>query len=108
MYIDGSVYPDLDEPPRSLDTPEDRADYVQRICAAWDFGIQPEQATVDLLAGWQEVFDRFPLYVSPSYHAFRACFGWPSVAVPPGLLAPTPRYVQSTSLKAVGPIPAKT
>ena len=31
MDIDGSVSPDVDVPPRSLDSPEARADYVHRI-----------------------------------------------------------------------------
>lgn len=34
MHIDGSVYPDVESPPRSLDSPEARADYVHRICSA--------------------------------------------------------------------------
>lgn len=37
VYIDHSVYPDLENLPEELVTPEDKADYIQRICAAWDF-----------------------------------------------------------------------
>lgn len=75
--IDHSVYPDLDVPPQRLATPEERADYVHRICAAWDFGIVPERETFALFRAWREVFDRFPLPHSPAYHAFRSWFGWP-------------------------------
>ena len=61
----------------------DRADYVQRICAACDFGVPPDRDTVALLRGWRDVFDRCPLADSPSYHALRAHFRWPSVPVEP-------------------------
>lgn len=91
MYIDHSVYPDLDEPPMTLDTIEDKADYVHRICAAWDFHIHPEPETFELFSGWKEVFDRFPIPTSPAYHAFRAWFKWEPVPYPEGL--PPPRLV---------------
>ncbi len=99
MYIDHSVYPELDEPPVSLDTPEDRADYVHRICAAWDFGIHPEPETFDLFRQWREVFDGFPIVTSPGYHAFRAWFGWPAVAIRPDLPLPTPIAVRLDQLE---------
>ena len=79
MYIDHSVYPDLDRPPDRLTTLEDRADYVDRVCAAWDHGVVPEWETFRLLRGWRDVFDRYALPHSAAYHAFRAWFGWPSV-----------------------------
>jgi len=82
MRLDHSVYPDLDQPPRApadLATLEDRADYLQRVCAQWDYGIVPEPETFRLLAGWREVFDRFPLSHSPAYHTFRFWFGWEPV-----------------------------
>jgi hypothetical protein len=94
MYVDGSVYPDLDAPPRSLDSSEDRADYVHRICAAWDYGVQPDAATVALFSGWKDVFDRFPIVTSPAYHAIRLWFGWAPVAAPAGLHQAIPRYVE--------------
>jgi hypothetical protein len=37
MYIDYSVYPDIDMPTEELLSPEARADYVHRIVSAWDF-----------------------------------------------------------------------
>jgi|RhiMethySRZTD1v2_1073278.scaffolds.fasta_scaffold13259_8 hypothetical protein len=92
MEIDGSVYPDLDSPPRSLDTPEAKADYLHRVCTAWDYGVPPADDTVGLFSGWQEIFDRFPCVTSPAYHALRQWFRWPPVAVPPGLHHAAPRY----------------
>ena len=99
MYIDGSVYPDLDEPPRSLETAEDRADYVHRVCTAWDYGVPPDPETFELFAHWRDVFDRFPVVTSPAYHAMRAWFGWEPVSIPPGLHLPTPRYIEYDRLE---------
>lgn len=76
--LDHSVYPDVEHPEELL-TPEDRADYMERICAAFDFGVPPEGATLQLLSTWRDVFDRFPYRGSPAYHALRALFGWPQV-----------------------------
>ena len=77
--IDGSVYPDLDEPPTELRHPAEMADYVHRVCAAWDFGIVPDRETFALFRSWSSVFDRYLLPASPAYHAFRSWFGWPPV-----------------------------
>ena len=78
MAIDHSVYPDI-EPPDDLPTDEDKADYIQRLCGAWDFGIIPEMESVRELAAWKQVFDRFPIPHSPAYHAFRTWFRWEPV-----------------------------
>jgi hypothetical protein len=107
MYIDHSVYPDLDELPETLPTPEDKAEYVHRVCGAWDFGVHPEQETFELFSQWRDVFDRFPLYLSPAYHAFRAWFRWPPVDVPDGLTGPTPRYVLLDQQEGRGPDPCE-
>jgi hypothetical protein len=80
MIIDRSVYPDVD-PPTALPSPEARADYLHRICAAFDFGIFPEETDWSTFAGWKEIFDRFPLPDSPGYHAFRHWYGWEPVPV---------------------------
>jgi hypothetical protein len=77
MKLDHSVYPDCELPPDDLPTLEDKADYVHRICSAFDFGIFPERHDWRLFAGWREVFDHFPLPHSPAYHTFRARYGWP-------------------------------
>jgi hypothetical protein len=82
MIIDHSIYPDI-EPPENLPTDEDKADYIHRLCGAWDFGIVPEPETMDELAAWKRVFDRFPITQSRAYHAMRAWFGWEPVASAP-------------------------
>jgi len=79
MTLDHSVYPDVPTPPDELSTVEDKADYLQRICAAFDFGIFPERDDWTRFSGWREVFDRFPLPHSPGYHTFRTSFRWPPV-----------------------------
>ncbi len=89
LEIDYSVYPDRDGPV-TLETLEERADYVQRVCAAWDFGIPPTPATTQMFAEWIDVFDRYPLPHSLSYHAFRAWYGWPGVEAEPSLWAVLP------------------
>ncbi|HEY3241851.1 MAG TPA: hypothetical protein VGM03_00745 [Phycisphaerae bacterium] len=107
MYIDQSVYPDLAEPPAVLETIEDQADYMQRICAAWDFHVHPEPQTFELFKMWKEVFDRFPLPASPAYHAFRQWFGWEPMPMPPGILGPLPLYVQLDRLEERGEDPCE-
>jgi hypothetical protein len=77
--LDHSVYPDVCPAPDELSTLADRADYVHRICSAFDFGVFPERADWERFASWQDVFDTFPLPHSPAYHTFRARYGWPAV-----------------------------
>ena len=77
MNLDGSVYPDLDAVPDDLTTDGDKADYVARICGAWDFGILPERETFNLFASWRSIFEKFPIEDSPAYHAFCQRYGWP-------------------------------
>lgn len=107
MWIDHTVYPDLDEPPDSLDTMEARADYVHRICAAWDFHVHPDPQTFELFSAWQEVFDRYPYPTSAAYHAFRAWFRWPPVPCPTDLPAPVPMYVHLDRLEGRGEDPCE-
>ncbi|MBV8067516.1 MAG: hypothetical protein JO113_06040 [Candidatus Eremiobacteraeota bacterium] len=76
MHLDTAVYPDR-EPPETLETLEEKADYVHRICSAWDFGILPDESTFELLAGWRNVFERFPIFGSPAFDAFCERFAWP-------------------------------
>ena len=78
--IDRTVYPDI-EHGDSFEDDFDRADYVQRICAAGDFGVPPDAETVALFRGWRQVFDLFPLPESPTYHALREYYRWPAVAI---------------------------
>ncbi len=99
MYVDQTVYPDQAEPPSVIDSPEARADYVHRVCAAWDFHIPPEPETFELFSQWKDVFDRYPLPASPAYHAFRAWFGWEPVPYPPNIPGPTPVFVHLDRLE---------
>ena len=88
MTLDHSVYPDLEVPPDDLPTLEDKADYVHRICSAFDFGIFPEREDWLRFAQWKEVFDRFPLPHSPACHTFRSHYGWPPAQRAPHGLTP--------------------
>ena len=65
-FIEQSVFPELDTPPARFETMAEKADYVARICGAWDFGIVPEAETFALFAGWHDVFDLCPLPHSPA------------------------------------------
>jgi len=80
LNLDHSVYPDVASPPTELPTLEDKADYMERICGAFDFGIFPERDDWTLFEGWKDVFDRFPLPHSPAYHTFRARYHWQPVS----------------------------
>ncbi|NUL81877.1 MAG: hypothetical protein HUU60_04025 [Armatimonadetes bacterium] len=86
QYIDGSLYPDVEDPsqvPTRLETDEEKADYLERVCGAFDFDILPDKETFEMLRGWKDIFDRFPLPHSPAYHAFRLIFGWDPVEQTP-------------------------
>ena len=107
MYIDYSLYPDLDDPPASLDSAPDKADYLHRVCTAWDFGIHPDARTFELLSGWRELFDAHPVLTSPAYHAMRSWFGWPSLPYPAGVPAPTSRWEHLDRLEGRGPDPCE-
>jgi hypothetical protein len=108
MWLDASLYPDLETPPRHLDNPGDKADYLHRVCSAMDFQIFPEPATLELLAGWKEVFDRYPLPASPAYRALRCWFGWEPVPVPKGLPATRPHYLALDAAEGRGPDPCES
>lgn len=106
MYIDHSVYPEFDEPPDVLETDFDKADYVHRVCTAWDFYIHPEAETFELFRGWKDIFDRFPVPTSVGYHTFRMIFGWEPVANPfPGF---TPQWEILDGLEGRGPDPCES
>lgn len=91
-FIDHSAYPDLDEFPSALETDLDKADYIHRVCKAWDYGVHPDLETFTLFAQWMDVFDRFPVPTSIGYHAFRAWFSWDPVLFPTTVSGPTLRY----------------
>ncbi len=51
----------------------DRIDYLHRLCAAWDFGILPDTATITGVRGpgWRDAVDQSRFLTSPSYHLLR-------------------------------------
>jgi hypothetical protein len=71
-WIDGTLYPDR-EPPEQLETLADRVDFLVRLCGAWDFGILPDEETVNEIrqATWREAVDACRLLSSPVYHLLR-------------------------------------
>ena len=82
--IDHFVYPDREEDAAQksrFEEDDDRADYVDRIYAAWDFDISPNPGTFVLFANWKHIFDQFPIPTSPGYHTFRSRFGWEQVEI---------------------------
>ena len=76
MEIDASLYPDQD-PPSALTTLAEKIDYLHRPCAAWDFGILPDAATIGEIraASWRDAVDRCRFFTSPSYHLLREWHG---------------------------------
>lgn len=108
MKIDASLYPDWETPPARLEDPGAKADYLHRVCAAMDFQIFPEPATLKELAGWKAIFDRYPLPASPAYRALRAMFGWERVAMPRGLPATRPVYLALDAAEGRGPDPCES
>lgn len=90
MMLDHSVYPDVTPAPDVLHTEAERADYVHRVCSAFDYGLFPERSDWERFASWKEIFDRFPLPHSPAYHTFRRRYGWNQV--PGGVSGLTPGW----------------
>lgn len=103
MYIDHSVYPDVESPPDTLEADEDKADYMDRICAAWDFDIFPKPETIDLFRGWKDIFDRYPRPHSPAYHSFRRLYGWDDVPLPRNSVPRTLAYERLDRWEGRGP-----
>jgi hypothetical protein len=77
-WLDGALYPDV-EVPDGLTTLADRVDFIARLCAAWDFGILPEAATIAEVrrAQWRPAVDACRLLTSPAYHLLRRWHGLP-------------------------------
>ncbi|MCW5557270.1 MAG: hypothetical protein KIT22_05485 [Verrucomicrobiae bacterium] len=93
-YIDGSVYPDC-EPPEFFRNDHDRADYLDRVCTALDFGVVPEPETLEILSHWKDIFDRFPVSQSSGYHALRDLYGWEPVRRTPYFKEPFYRILDA-------------
>jgi hypothetical protein len=60
---------------------DDRVDFLARLCAAWDFGVLPEPATVAEIrqSQWRDAVDACRLLTSPTYHLLRAWHGLPQL-----------------------------
>jgi hypothetical protein len=71
-WIDGALYPDA-ETPTTINTLAERVDFVARLCAAWDFGILPQEETIAEVRrpAWCEAVDGCRLLTSPAYHLLR-------------------------------------
>lgn len=108
MELDASLYPDFDRPPTRLESPGDKADYLQRVCSAMDFHIFPDPETFDLLGGWKDIFDRYPMPASPAYRALRCWFGWERMEIPRGLPASRPPYLALDAAEERGPDPCES
>jgi hypothetical protein len=68
-------------PPETLPTMADRVDFLARLCAAWDFGVLPEAATLAEIrkADWRDAVDQCRLLTSPTYHLLRTWHGLPGL-----------------------------
>ena len=79
-WLDGALYPDV-EPPETLDTLGERVDFLARLCAAWDFGLLPEEETVVEVRRpeWRAAVDACRLLTSPAYHLVRTWHGLPEL-----------------------------
>ncbi len=79
-WIDGSLYPDMPVPD-TLDTLEDRVDFLARLCGAWDYGILPEWETVVEIRRpqWRDPIDACRLLTSIAYHLLRDWHGLPEL-----------------------------
>lgn len=77
-WLDGSLYPES-EPPAQLYDLADRVDFLARLCAAWDYGILPEPATITEIRrpAWRDAVEQCQLLTSPVYHLVRAWHGLP-------------------------------
>jgi hypothetical protein len=90
-WLDGALYPDR-EPPDELIDLDDQIDFLARLCAAWDFGILPEPATIEEIRrpAWRMAVDECRLLTSPTYHLLRMWHDLPALPY----LGQTLAYIQ--------------
>jgi len=79
-WLNGALYPDT-EPPTALPDLAEQVDFLGRLCAAWDFGLLPEPATVAEVRRpeWREAVEACQLLTSPAYHLLRRWHGLPTL-----------------------------
>ena len=99
LNIEGALYPD-EKPPSALKTIADRVDFLARLCAAWDFGILPDERVVREITGrdWRAAVNACGLLTSPAYHLLREWHGLPPV---PFLGQASPEIVNDPNLAHV-------
>jgi len=75
-WLDGALYPDTDVPDKLVSLAE-RMDFLARLCAAYDFGLLPNAATVAEIQrkDWTPAVDACRLLTSPAYHLLRRWHG---------------------------------
>ena len=79
-WLDGALYPDV-EVPDTLESLPERVDFLARLCAAWDFGLLPNAATIAEIRKetWTSAVDACRLLTSPAYHLLRRWHGLPAL-----------------------------
>jgi hypothetical protein len=79
-WIDSSLYPD-EKPPVKIANIAEMVDFLARLCSAWDFGILPEEDTIEEICrmSWREAVEACQLLTSPSYHLLRVWHGLPEL-----------------------------
>jgi hypothetical protein len=79
-WLDGSLYPDVDMP-EVLETLAERVDFLARLCAAWDFGLLPDEVTITEIRReeWRPAVDACRFLTSPAYHLLRRWHGLPAL-----------------------------
>ncbi len=95
-WIDGALYPEID-PPEDLVDEADKADFLSRLCAAWDFGTLPDPGLVAQVRKpeWRDAVDGCRLLTSPVYHLLRK---WHNLPVLPYLGQKIPMIRDDPSL----------
>jgi hypothetical protein len=90
-WLDGALYPDVTPPERLADL-DDQIDFLARLCAAWDFGLLPEPATIAEIRrpAWHAAVDECRLLTSPTYHLVRVWHNLPALPY----LGQTLAYIQ--------------
>ena len=81
IWLDGTLYPDLDQPPVALNTHAEQVDFIARLCAAWDFGVLPSMNTIREVRRpeWRAAVNDCLLLTSHSYHLLRQWHDLPAV-----------------------------
>jgi len=79
-WLDGALYPDTSVPD-TLATLAERVDFLARLCAAWDFGLLPDEVTITEIRqeAWRPAVEACRFLTSPAYHLLRRWHGLPAL-----------------------------